>query len=197
MTQGAAAEPVDQPRFGHAQPCRAKTVAVARRRDRLRPPAFDQYQRGEDAAAGHGCDGAVADPPDPPVDRGAVSEHSIDMASDQRPVLGADIAPAAEIAGRGIVGRAPAILDFRENVDRGGDLRARGQGAAEGMAGKTSVPVAPAKAGFRDFRHGVAGPGFPLSRERPIIDVNDPPSSSALRGSSRCRGRDFRATRRR
>ena len=47
---------------------------------------------------------------DPPVEHGAVAQHGIDMADDLRPVLGADIAAAAEIIGGDVVGRRPPSI---------------------------------------------------------------------------------------
>ncbi len=55
-------------------------------------------------------------------------QHGIDMAGDARPVLGTDVAPATEVIGCGVVGRAVAGLDFVQDVDRRGDLGAGGQG---------------------------------------------------------------------
>ena len=56
-----------------------------------------------------------------------MAQHRVDMAGDLRPVLGADIATATEVVGRGIVGGASAGFDLGQDVDRGRNLRAWGQ----------------------------------------------------------------------
>src|SRR5215475_7139584 len=60
--------------------------------------------------------------PDPPVECRAMTQHGINMAGDVRAVFGSDIATAAEVFGRDIVGRPFASIDSGENVDRGSDL---------------------------------------------------------------------------
>ena len=52
-----------------------------------------------------------------------MAQHGIDIGRDLRPVLGADIAAAAEIIGRDVVGRPAALVDRGQDVDRGGDAR--------------------------------------------------------------------------
>ncbi len=85
-------------------------------------------------------------------------QHGIDMAGDLRPVLGTDIAPAPEIVGRGIVGRALPGLDFSEDLDRGGDLRARGQQAPVGLVPNPGPPVTPSLVRVRGERERFAAP---------------------------------------
>ena len=58
-----------------------------------------------------------------------MAQHSVGMTGDLRPVLGPDVSAAAEIIGRNIVGPPIPGVDFGENVDRGSDLCAGGQGA--------------------------------------------------------------------
>ena len=62
-----------------------------------------------------------------------MAQHGVDMARNVRPVLGPDVAPAPEIIGRDIIGRPLPGVDRGENVDRGGDLRARGHQAPRGQ----------------------------------------------------------------
>jgi len=93
-----------------------------------------------------------------------VAQHGVDMARDVPAVLRTDVTPTPEIIGRDIVGRALAQVDRGQNVDRGGDLRARGQTAPECLAG-AFVFVAPAQAGVQSHAQGVGVSRFPLSQE--------------------------------
>ncbi len=126
MAQGAGCEAANEPHFGVARRRRAKTVAVAALEDRFGPPPFGQHQPRQYPAARPDLDMAATEPRDPPIERRAMAQHGIDMAGDPRPILGADIAPAAEIIGGDIIG-GTAGFDRDEDLDRGGDLGARGQ----------------------------------------------------------------------
>jgi hypothetical protein len=127
MDQVAAGETARQPRFGRRERRRAEAVAVEIRRNIVGRPFVDQQQGGDHAVSRVRRDLAFGGAGDPPVDDGAMSQHGIDVGGDLRPVLGADVAPAAEIIGGDVVGRPPALIDRGENVDSGGDAGARGQ----------------------------------------------------------------------
>ena len=62
-----------------------------------------------------------------------MAQPRVDVTGDVRAVLGTDLAPAPEIIGRDVVSRPLAGIDRGENVDRGSDLRARGQTASAGQ----------------------------------------------------------------
>ena len=116
---------------------------------------------------------------DPPVERRAVAQHGVDMAGDLRPVLGADIAAAAEVIGRDIVGRPVA------GVDRGRGCRSRRRPARRGSRSPLPVQfVTPAQAGVQG-RPVAAVDGLASSLAFAGNDerqLNGPAGSSALRG---------------
>ena len=65
-------------------------------------------------------------------------EHRVNMAGDLRPIFGTDVATAAEVLGRDIVGRAIFHIDRGQDLDRGGDLRTGGQEIEERIS---SLPI--------------------------------------------------------
>ena len=127
MAQGAARKPVDQPHFRHVEPGGAEAIAVTGGANGFCAPASDQHKRCQRPTTRSGPHNALADACDPPIDHRPMAQHRVDMAGDLRPVLGADIATATEVVGRGIVGGASAGFDLGQDVDRGRNLRAWGQ----------------------------------------------------------------------
>jgi hypothetical protein len=107
-----------------AQWRRPEPVAIAARSDDFGTPALGQYESGQHPASRPEVDWIFRDPP---VERRTVPQHDVDMTGYVWAVLGADVAPAPEIIGRDIVGRPFARVDRGQNIDRGGDLRARCQ----------------------------------------------------------------------
>ena len=103
----------------------AETVAVAGLGDRLRRPALDERQPGEQAPPGIDRQ-AAALPLDPPIERGAMAQHGIDMLGDGAAVLGAGEAMAAKIPADDVVRRRPSRLDRSQKPDRRLDPRAGG-----------------------------------------------------------------------
>src|SRR5215469_1440177 len=124
MAQGVPGEIAHQPFLGLAQRCWPKAVAVAAPSDSFGTPPLGQHEGGQHPVSRPGFDAMFSNPP---VERPAVAQHTIDMVGDVSAVLGADIAPAPEVIGCNLVGRTIAGIDRSKNVDRGGGLRTWGQ----------------------------------------------------------------------
>ena len=174
---------------------RAKAIAVAARRDGFGRQPSASTSAASTRLRARGVDRALAGPRDPPVERRAMAQHRIDMAGDLRPVLGADIAPAPEIVGRGVVGRARCRSRFRPGC------RSRRRPARPGSRGSRGPGVEGV-----DFRRPRESRGLERrtvcwrARASAVEGATNHkgsyarPDSSAPRGSSRCRGHGFRAS---
>jgi hypothetical protein len=158
--------------FAPAEPSRPKAIAIATGFDGFGAPTLDQFEARQDASPRTDLGCVLADPP---VEGSAVSQHRVYMASDMRPVLGADVSAAPEVIGCNIVGRTIPGLDRGKNVDRGSDLRPGGHLVAWAFF------VAPAKAGAQGCRRRLLAwvPAFAGTIRQAI---NGPAGSWGLRG---------------
>jgi len=127
MLELMARERSEEPLFLAVEWSGTEPVPVTGLRDGRRLPAFDHRQRRQHPPAR--VDRQFASVArDPPVERGALAQHGIDMLGDGAAVLRAGEAVAAEIIGDDVVGGRAALLDFAEQPDRRLYLRAGGHG---------------------------------------------------------------------
>ncbi len=117
LAEIVAVQRFEKPELLAVEGRRAEAVAVAGLLDRADRPALRQHQRRERAPAR--VDGQpVAFPLQPPVERGAMAQHRVDMARDRAAVARAREAVAAEIIGDDVVGGRASVVDVVEELDR-------------------------------------------------------------------------------
>src|SRR6185312_5196024 len=132
---------VHQPFLVATEARRPEPVAVAGALEVVGRPTLDQYQCDQQPRPGMGGE-ARRHPRQPPIERGAVAQHGIDMLRDRSAVLHAGEAVTAVILRHGVIGRRATSVDRVEKLDGGFDAGARGQSPSPRKMMKTEGVMA-------------------------------------------------------